>query len=267
MKNMFKIFYVLTMLISLSACSTIASKWKSLVTGEDEKIAPMSAEGKPAVPPSFNNEPNFGAAKDRQYKRVTKQNFSEAQGMEENAGSLWKKEGQGSFLFAQNNLRILGDIINVDVDGKVAENLNIKVDLIKKAQVKMDFAMSQRPSAPQVANRTPRPGEKPERVPAAQVISAPVADQNASGKEALGPDGKPVGKEGFKFDAVPCRIVDKNVDGSYRVKGQQTVFIGKKEYKLIVTGNIRADDISMDMVASSKVIDSKFDLVPTNKEM
>jgi flagellar L-ring protein precursor FlgH len=265
-----KSFLILLALIHLSGCSSIAQKWKSLISGGDSDSAKSSSnskEGGAGVnPASFNKDPNYGNPKERQYKRITKSNFSEEQQLEENAGSLWKREGQGSFLFSQNNLRVLGDVVNVEVEGKVADNLNIKVDLIKKNQIKME-QMAARPVAAAAQNgKLPRPGEKTERsVAAAQPAPAAPAAGSGNAQGAPGADGH--SKDQFKFDSVPCRIVDKNVDGSYRVKGMQTVYIGKKEYKLIVTGNIRSDDLSMDKVMASKVMDSKFDLVATNKDI
>ncbi len=268
-KNILSILIMAVLLIAISGCASLGKKWKSLVSGSDgDQAANTNGEGKAKSPaaPSFNNDPSFGTFKDRQYKRVTKQNFSDEQSLEENAGSLWKKEGQGSFLFAQNNLRVIGDIVNVEIEGKVADNLTIKANLLKKSQTRAEVPAPK--AVPRSVAKIPRPGDaNSDRAPAQTNNNAPPPAPAVDGDgnvQAAAPAEKQ--KDNLKFDSVPCRIVEKNGDGSYRVKGLQTFFIGKKEYRMIVTGNIRPDDISTDSISSSKIIDSKFDLVATNKE-
>lgn len=269
--------------LALTGCASLGRAWKGLVSSDDgEKKAEnapnangangANANNAPsdANSPSFNTNPNFGNYQDRQYKRVTKQSFAENQQLEETSGSLWKREGQGSYLFAQNNLRLMGDVINVDVDGRVSENLNSKVAGLKKSQSKFDF--QPRPQALPRVSRVPRPEGEDERgiagangQPNQAPPPAPVAKtQTPPAVEPPKTDDK---KENMKFDPVTCRIVEKNQDGSYRIKGSQLLVIGRKEYKLIVSGVVRADDINTDTIAASKIIESKFDLVATNRDV
>ena len=65
----------------------------------------------------------------------------------------------------------------------------------------------------------------------------------------------------FPVKSVPTRIVERLVDGNYRVKGSQPFMIGKREYKVIVTGIVRAGDFSDGGISAGKLIDSKFDIV------
>lgn len=260
MKNQILTLFIFLLALQITGCAGIAKKWKSLVGGSTENEAKLTEDGKPIPPTTFNSNPNYGSYKERQYKKVTAQNFDDDQNLQENAGSLWRKEGQGSYLFSQNSLRVIGDIINVELEGKAAENLNIKVDLIKKAQAKLDIP---KPKQGAKATKIPNPADTKSDERSTASVPAPVPQpegaaetlpvvENADGKSSA---------EGMKFDLVPCRITEKNADGSYRVKGLQVVFIGKKEFKLLVTGSVRPDDISTETVSSSRIIDSKYDLL------
>lgn len=294
MKTLWGVVGVLSLAMSLNGCA-VGKAWKGLVSSDDDSKkeaqkatikgqGQLQADGQNGPNPddgntSFNSNPNFGTYQERQYKRVTKQNFTEKQNLEDNSGSLWKKEGQGSYLFAQNNLRVLGDVINVDVDGKISENLNTKIALIKKSQAKFEVVPVR--AAPKTINRVPRPENAEDRDPAsaqsvanAAPVPAPaVAAQPAKTSAAIAANDDATKaderkeKEAVKFDPVTCRIVEKNPDGSYRIKGTQNLIVGRKEYRLIVTGLVRADDINSENVAATKIMESKFDLVATNREV
>ena len=259
------IFSVLIVVMFLSSgCSSLGRKLKSLVSGAPE---PQQAS-RPLAPsgPSFSRTPNMMVGKERIYRRVTKENFSDEQSLEDNSGSLWKKVGQGSYLFSQNNLRMMGDIINVEVEGKAEESLSAKVTVIKKAWARMGYAGDGiRSPASKVVGKVP----KPEKDAAPAAAAPPLAEKSKEGEETDNQKpkemaGSPSGSS--RFDNVPCRIVERNTDGSYRVKGQQTIYVGAREYKLLVTGLVRPDDISSDVVGTSKLIDSKIDLVASMKE-
>jgi flagellar L-ring protein precursor FlgH len=218
-------------------------KLKSWFGGSDDKKVTSNGP----QPTSFSNQPNVATGKDRKYHRVTKDNFAEDQGLEEENGSLWRKEGQGSYLFSQNNLRMMGDIINVDVEGKAADNLSAKLSIIKQNLARVENPKNAKPKT----DRTPAAADAGGAAPAA-------APETTAANETKDADKK--------FDSVPCRITERNPDGSYRVKGQSPVYVGRHEYRLIVTGLVRPEDVSSDLVASSKLIEGKFDLVASNKD-
>jgi flagellar L-ring protein precursor FlgH len=261
-KKIFSLLIITLMLATLTGCSSFGKKLKGLVGGGSSDSSAQPLPPRAPQGPSFSTQPSVMTGKERKYKRVTKENFSDEQAIEENAGSLWRKEGQGSYLFSQNNLRVLGDVVNVNIEGRTADNLSAKIKIIKAAWAKFDRPPPRIIRKVASANR-PSPDGKPQVAP----TPAPVAN-DANNEENDGEQKNSAGKDkdGEKFDEVPCRIVEKNTDGSYRVKGQQTVFIGKREYKLIVTGVVRPDDISADNISSTKIIDGKFDLMASNKE-
>ena len=67
------------------------------------------------------------------------------------------------------------------------------------------------------------------------------------------------------MSVVPARIVEKLLDGSYRIKGSQPFMIGRREYKVIVTGMVRSSDIDSDVIQASKILDPRFDIVSTKR--
>ncbi|MNL31973.1 Flagellar L-ring protein [compost metagenome] len=62
-------------------------------------------------------------------------------------------------------------------------------------------------------------------------------------------------------ETVPSKIVEKLPDGNYRIKGQQPFMIGKREYKVIVTGLIRPEDFNDEGITSQKLLDPQYDVV------
>ncbi len=272
MKRVLKLIFLLLMIVTTLSCASIGRKWKSLVGGQTDP-GPKSSQLSPA---SYSSQPNLMVGKERRYKKVNKDNFSDEQALEDHVGSLWRKEGQGSYLFSQNNLRVLGDIVNVEIEGRVADNLTAKVALLKSALARFETpprapaasALSKIPSPTDKSNGsngqpgTPGQPQNPGQNGAQNQAQAPPPPPPAAEREE-----KPKEQVASKFENVPCRIVEKTTDGSYRVKGQSALFIGKREYKIIVTGLVRPDDIVSDDIPSSKIIDSKFDLVASNKEV
>jgi flagellar basal body L-ring protein FlgH len=274
--NLLRIVLILSAVLMTTSCASIGQKWKALIGG-GETPAPttrnLESQG-----PSFTSQPNMMVGKDRKYKRVTKDNFSDDQGLEDSSGSLWRREGQGSYLFSQNNLRVLGDIVNVNVEGKTSENLDTKLGIIKQALARLEAPPMR--SGPVNGNGNGNGNGNALRTPAnaggvtngngnqknLNAQAPPVAAiENAEGASP-GAGGVAGQKDKMKFEPVPCRIVEKNPDGSYRVKGQQTVYVGKHEYRLVVTGILHADDVSDGSISSGKLLDSKFDLLASNKE-
>jgi flagellar L-ring protein precursor FlgH len=251
---------LVALLVGSTGCSTLAKTWRGLI-GKSEPKDEEKHQGNDG--PSFSQQAEMMPARERKYKRVTKDNFADDSNIEENAGSLWKREGQGSYLFSENNLRTVGDILNVQVEGRAAENLGAKVTLIKQALAKIEAPL--RPKrAPATQRQRPKPGSGDGSQQGQDNQQAQQGDQKTDSGQVAGGE-KP--KEEQKFDHVPCRIVEKNQDGSYRIKGSQTLLLGKREYRVIVTGLVRPEDVSQALVSSTKVIDSKFDLVATNKEV
>src|SRR5262249_23314272 len=64
---------------------------------------------------------------------------------------------------------------------------------------------------------------------------------------------------------VPTRIVERTLEGNYRIKGYQPFMIGTREFNIIVTGIVRAEDFNEEGISATKLLDPKFDIVSARK--
>jgi flagellar L-ring protein precursor FlgH len=281
MKQFFQIQILIISLAMVTGCANFGKKMKAFLNDGNE--APVASSSSKPVDTSvkFSDTRDVPVDGERQYKRMSRKQFEDQELFSDNAGSLWVNEGQDSYLFAQNIVRLPGDILNVVLDGQPEKQLSTKAQVIKELTNRIE--RKQRGIA-----STTGPDGKP--IPAANATNPNAPAQPAE----LGPDGKPVANANAKpgdaktaaaapapqektmdeempdlgnFDvkSIPTRIVERLSDGNYRVKGAQTFMIGSKEYKVIVTGLVKPSDVADDAIASSKMLDSKFDIVRYNK--
>jgi len=266
----FTLFILSAILVTTSGCSSIGKAWKSLVSGKPpEQAQPTAQSGQVAG----RNKPGLRYSQykeipveegQRQFRRTTRDSFEEAARLEETAGSLWVMEGQGSYLFSQNVLRLSGDALKVRLEGEPKKNLEAKVEVIKRLIKKAKRDESKRAVA-----STGAAGEKKPDV-AAAADGKPAADgaaKTAGAKGAEKEDDKEDLDGAFTVSSVPTRIMERLPDGSYRVRGSQSFMVGKNEYRVIVVGVARAKDISEEGVDSSALMDSKFDIVSVKKDL
>jgi flagellar L-ring protein precursor FlgH len=165
-------------------------------------------------------------------------------------------EGQGAYLFSQNIMRMIGDPLGVRIEGESKEQLESKVKIINE-----------------LLNRLAERRKMEERrLAAAQAEGAKVEGGESSTKEDSAKNEttkneKPKDDTAsvFPVKTVPTRIIERLVDGNYRVKGSQPFMIGKREYNVIVTGIVRAEDFAEDGVSSAQLLDPKFDIVSKKK--
>ena len=227
-------------------CASFNRKLKDFLGGNSADEAKQAS-----TLTKFSESPDVEPRVQRQYKRTTKESLSNESALDSKAGSLWVMEGQGAYLFSQNVVRLIGDPLAVNLEGDPKDQLQSKVSVIKKLLAKIEERQKAR-------------------------LRNPAGDENADGEEAK--DDKkdkkdkktetaataPAPKEeaaelGVKN--VPTRIIERTLEGNYRVKGSQPVMIGTREYKIIVTGIVRAEDFNDDGIPSSKLLDPKFDIV------
>lgn len=252
----------------VTGCSSFGKKWKAFLSEGEPKQAVASKPRDEAV--KFSDVNNMPIDSERQYKRMTKKQFEDQELFSDNAGSLWVNEGQDSYLFAQNIQRLPGDIINVMLEGQPEKQLSTKAQVIKELTSRIE--KRQRGVASVDAAAKPEGVADPAAGGEAKADGAKPADGAAAKPDATAaakPDEKadPLAGAGGNFDvkAIPTRIVERMSDGNYRVKGSQNFMIGSKEYKVIVTGLVKPQDVADDKVDSSKMLDSKFDIVRYNK--
>ena len=257
----FLIFILIGVLVS--SCSSVGKSLRGLVSGKENENAK-------ATGPRFSEQENLRtpASTDKQYHRMNRQRFEEEAEVKEDAGSLWVMEGQGAYLFSQNQMRMVGDLLNVKLEGAAKSQLQTKVKVIARLLERLEGARN--PASANAATPGAQPGQP--ATPPAAGQQAQAKDKPEAGAEAANPAASP--KEGqanaqtegpFNVQTVPTRIVEQLKDGSYRVRGMQPFMIGKREYKVIVTGVVRPEDFDDQGIEAGKLLDPQFDIVSSRK--
>lgn len=274
LQSTLRLAIVTVSITGLLGCSSIGKSLRSLVSGKDSNDT-SATNAKTANMTKFSDNENVRpTGSDKQYKRMNRQRFEEEADLKADAGSLWIMEGQGAYLFSQNQLRIVGDLLNVKIEGAPRSQLQTKVKVIAKLLDRLENP-TQRGLASQ-GGATPVPGAPAQPgSPAAQPNGAnqnngqAQAGQNPGGADGAENAGTPSAaakpETPFAVQVVPTRIVEQLRDGSYRVRGMQPFMIGKREYKVIVTGVIRPEDFDEAGVDASRLLDPQFDIVSSKK--
>jgi flagellar L-ring protein precursor FlgH len=235
--------FIFLLMIAMSLVNTGCSTMKNWVgLAEPEKPVAVDLEGKPLT--KFSETPTVLNPSNRQYRKMTRSKMEEESDLGSQAGSMWVMEGQGAYLFSQNKSRREGDLLNVKVEGSAQKQIETKVGVIKKLlkQLEEEELKAKQPVPVNVGDNNPNP-QKPD------AQRAPAASAAAEKEEPM------------EIGDVPTRIVERLPDGNYRIKGAQPFMIGKREYKVIVTGLIRAEDFNDQGVSSNKILDPQFDVV------
>lgn len=235
--------------MSTTGCASIGKQLKAWVSGSKPSSAAQEKPKSDLVKYSDNN--NLVSGPKRQYKRVTKASLQEEAQLDDRSGSLWTTEGQGAYLFSQNVMRMVGDPLSITLEGDPKDQLDTKVGVIRKLLKRIE----DRQAAAAAAMREPA-GEKGEKKP---------GDEKKK-EEAAAAKPAEQDKNDFNVKNVPTRIVERTIDGNYRVKGTQPFLIGAREYKVIVTGIVRAEDFNDEGVPASKLQDPKFDIVSARRK-
>lgn len=266
MKSLAKLILLVAFALSATGCASLNKKLKAMF-GKSQKTEQVAAV-KPTTP-RFSDQDQYKTGVERQYKRMNKEQFEADAQVGDTAGSLWVMEGQGAYLFAQNTKRLAGDFVNITIEGTPQQQLQTKSNVIAKLLKKLE-----RGSEPAPAVRSPasKGGANAQNKAPAQ---APTVDQNGNSQNpqnVAGQDGAAAGGDqqktnsgNFDVASVPARITETLKDGSYRVKGAQQFMIGKREYKVIVTGIIRPEDFNEDGTSATKILDGQFDIVSNKK--
>ena len=245
MMKMISSFSILVLMVFTAGCATMQDFMASL---DGPKEAPALKDINTA--PRYSDNQNMGVPTDRQYKRMTKNRMEEESDLGASAGSTWVMEGQGAYLFAQNKMRKEGDLLNVTLDGPAKKQVDTKVSVIKKLLKQLEEQQQQ-----QLNNSLAQNGDEASRAPASVEAKKP----EPAKVEEKDDDGA------ADVASIPTRIVEKMADGNYRIKGQQPFMIGKREYKVIVTGLIRPEDFNDAGINSDKLLDPQYDVVSLRK--
>lgn len=198
-------------------------------------------------PTKYSDVPQMSSPAERKYQRMNRSQMEEEAQLQADAGSMWVMEGQSSYLFAQNKARKEGDSLNVKLEGAGQKQVETKVTVIKKLLKELEAQKMRRPASMGAA--------KPAETPAAAAAATPADGTAAADPKA---EGKP---DLSDVAVIPAKITEKTPDGLYRVKGSQPLMIDDREFKVILTGLIKADDYTDEGVSSSKLIDPQYDVV------
>ncbi len=265
-KNNYRESFWLAVFLAAFALSGCASLNKSL-RGLFGKEQPQQEVQHKNESPRFSKQDNVKLNTARKY-RMTKERMEQESDLGQGAGSLWAMEGQSAYLFSPNTSRLIGDLLNVKLEGAPQKQLQTKVRVIAKLLDRIDHpenpllrAPASQANAP-AAGATPAPGAAGAN-PANANPAAGAA--NAAAAPPANDDAPPKTDAKFDVATVPTRITEILKDGSYRVKGIQPFMIGKREYKAIVTGIVRPEDFNDDGIMASKLLDSQFDIVNNKK--
>ena len=300
-------FILLILVMLVQSCATV----KNVHTDQPAPRPSPTAEvpiavQMPAKPPAeastevvdedskmkFSDLNNWTPVTDRQYKRMTRQRMEDESELNSSAGSLWKMDGQTSYLFAENKQRRPGDPTSIKMEGPALKQIEMKVGVIQDLLKKLEEQKLKAEEDVQKAEEEKRrlalleeekklraekiaKGEilidpmadtyppEPERKPASDVTEKTKAEAKTEAKKEVEVKEEKVDLK--EVDLIPSQIVEKTVEGLYRIRGQQFLTIKKKPYKVLATALVRPEDFSDAGVSSSKLIEPQFDVVHVKK--
>jgi flagellar L-ring protein precursor FlgH len=210
----------------------------------------------------------------------------------EDSGSLWVGRGQASYLFTNNNFRIIGDVVNIKLEGYPAEQIKTKVTVIAKLlaeilndqrqEIKIkqeEWKKQMEPPDPKKQESAPNflqrglasikgdnkvdpnapPPEDPEIL-----LKKSEAQLDKIGKEESEIKDLEKARE-FPIKTVIARITEVQKDGNYIVRGEQPFLIGKREYKLLVMGTVRREEYNEKGISAEILVDPTFDILSEKK--
>ncbi len=251
------IAFLLVFCVTDSGCASFNRKLKGLLGGGSS--SPTAETKTASTQTRFSDSEDVAPRVKRQYKRTTRETLNEESALDSKAGSLWVMEGQGAYLFSQNVVRLVGDPLAITLEGDPKDQLQSKANVIKKLIAKIEERQKARqrgPAAeeaedPDKAAKEAAEKDKKPKPPVANPALAQAPAQETAADLAV--------------KIVPTRIVERTLEGNYRIKGFQPFLIGSREYKIIVTGIVRAEDFNEEGISATKLLDPKFDIISARK--
>lgn len=251
-------YWILVIPFMLSGCASFQAWFGENVSENVPFIAP-----EPAL--KYSEAPQAGVIQDRQYKRMTRARMEEESELSSNAGSLWQMEGQTSYMFAQNKSRREGDALTVKMEGPAMKQVETKANNIKTLLKELEEEEKRR-----------KEKNSPNQGPLAQSGELKSGDKKEGDKAAAPPTARaPAAAEKPKEEKldltdvqnIQSKIVEKLPDGNYKIKGSAPFVIEKKEYKVIISGILRAEDYNDAGISSNKLVDPQYDVVSIRRAL
>lgn len=285
-------FFCLFQILVMSGClssPTVSTPLPVVTTPPVEEAPVAAAEPELEKLTKFSEVNNMPAASDRSYRRMTRQRMEEESDLQADAGSLWKMDGQTSYLFQQNKHRVAGDPTTIKMEGLALKEVESKVSVIQDLMKDLD---KQRTEAEEESKKSsaekvrlaelekmkpkvitdpndpmydPYAGQYPADLQAAEdakvaALRKPAAVEPAK-TEVAKKDEKEEKIDLKDVESVPARIVERMPNGMYRVSGQQNFMIKKKPYKVIATGLVRPEDFDDGAISSMKLLEPQYDVI------
>lgn len=285
---------VILLCVLVQGCATTdddLAKLEKEMTAVPVAVAPPAPVAQPE-PEADEEEPvarysemnNMAPPSDRQYKRMTRKKMEEESELYSSAGSLWKMEGQTSYLFAENKHRREGDPTTIKMEGAALKLIENKVavvqDLLKQLENQKLKAEDDSVKAEAEKRRLAQIEEekilRAQKIARGEIVIDPMEEQmkelTPSTAKVAADERKPAGIVAGKgekeekidlkdIENIPSRIVEKMSGDTYRIRGQQYLTIKRKPYKVIATALIRAEDFKDGGVSSSKLLEAQYDLI------
>ncbi|MCB0362732.1 MAG: hypothetical protein KDD35_08415, partial [Bdellovibrionales bacterium] len=167
-----KPIFLLSLCLFQFGCAGFGKQLKSFLGGQG------AASSTEVVKPNhvkYSDNSHLPTSIRRQYRRTTKKSLSEESQLDNKAGSLWVMEGQGSYLFSQNIIRMIGDPMPIRIEGEPRDQLQSKVGVIRKLLAKLEarnfppVALRNPASSPGAGAAAPARGVAPEAAKTAEV--------------------------------------------------------------------------------------------------
>ena len=130
---------------ALSGCTSFGMSLKRMLGGDRRPASSKSGKGK------------VGKIGKKKYRKMTRKTMAEESELGEDSGSLWISRGQGSYLFAQNTNRLIGDLVNVNIDGHPKKQIETKVKVIDELLEKIRLQREERA----LSSKSQKGGRKP----------------------------------------------------------------------------------------------------------
>jgi flagellar L-ring protein FlgH len=261
-RQLFLIVFLLVFGLMNSGCASFNKKLKSWLGKGPSNVADQKPA--PSTMTKFSDSADVAPRVRRQYKRTTKESLSEESALDSKAGSLWVMEGQGAYLFSQNVVRLVGDPLAVALEGDPRDQLQSKASIIKKLLAKIEERQRAKMRGP-AGEENADADEKTAAKDKDSKDKKDKAGQQQSAQQAATPTPAETAME-LAVKTVPTRIVERTLEGNYRVKGTQPFMIGAREYKIIVTGIVRAEDFNEEGISATKLLDPKFDIISARRK-
>jgi len=225
---------------------------------------------------------------DNSPKRTTRKSLEEQSMLGEDSGSLWVGRGQASYLFTNNNFRIIGDVVNVKIEGYPKEQIQTKANVISKLLAEILHDQRQEINLKQDELRKQiNPDPKLEEVqphflqrglasiegktdPNAKLEDPEILmKRNDAQLEKIGKEEQEIkdmqkARE-FPIKSIIARIVEVERDGNYKIRGETPFLIGKREYKLLVVGTVRREEYQEKGISAEILVDPTFDIISEKK--